>query len=154
MSTLVRRPATYLALPMLLNCALTLLTYSLPGGYADGIALLAIAAAATCVLDARLRIQLPAVERFRAYRYAGTRDAFLVMALAAVVTVFCIVDVALFPIPLFSDPSSYATLSPLRAHVRHISTCAGSCRRSRCCACAIAGYARRWWCWDSCSRSW
>ncbi|CAE1135462.1 hypothetical protein [Xanthomonas euroxanthea] len=121
MSTLLRRPATYLALPMLLSCALTLLTYCLPGGYADGIALLAIAAAATCVLDARLRIQLPAVERFRAYRYVGTRDAFLVMTLAAVVTVFCIVDVALFPIPLFSDPSSYATLSPLRAHVRHIS---------------------------------
>ncbi|MBB6573738.1 hypothetical protein [Xanthomonas arboricola] len=121
MSTLLRRPATYLALPMLLSCALTLLTYALPGDYLDGIALLAAAAAATCVLDAVLRVQLPAVERFRAYRYTGTRDAFLVMTLAAVVTLFCVVDVALFPIPLFSDPSSYATLSPLRAHVRHIS---------------------------------
>ncbi|WP_349779995.1 hypothetical protein SE336_08935 [Xanthomonas arboricola] len=121
MSTLLRRPATYLALPMLLSCALTLLTYALPGDYLDGIALLAAAAAATCVLDAVLRVQLPAVERFRAYRYTGTRDAFLVMTLAAVVTLFCIVDVALFPVPLFSDPSSYATLSPLRAHVRHIS---------------------------------
>ncbi|KER82882.1 hypothetical protein [Xanthomonas arboricola] len=121
MSTLLRRPATYLALPMLFSCALTLLTYNLPGDYADGIALLAAAAAATCVLDAVLRVQLPAVERFRAYRYTGTRDAFLVMTLAAVVTLFCVVDVALFPIPLFSDPSSYATLSPLRAHVRHIS---------------------------------
>ncbi|WP_115511246.1 hypothetical protein [Xanthomonas arboricola] len=121
MSTVLRRPATYLALPMLLSCALTLLTYALPGDYLDGIALLAAAAAATCVLDAVLRVQLPAVERFRAYRYTGTRDAFLVMTLAAVVTLFCVVDVALFPIPLFSDPSSYATLSPLRAHVRHIS---------------------------------
>ncbi|PPT84403.1 hypothetical protein XarzCFBP7410_09455 [Xanthomonas arboricola pv. zantedeschiae] len=121
MSTLLRRPATYLALPMLFSCALTLLTYALPGDYLDGIALLAAAAAATCVLDAVLRVQLPAVERFRAYRYAGTRDAFLMLTLAAVVTLFCIVDVALFPIPLFSDPSSYATLSPLRAHVRHIS---------------------------------
>ncbi|CAE6753289.1 hypothetical protein [Xanthomonas arboricola] len=121
MSTLLRRPATYLALPMLFSCALTLLTYALPGDYLDGIALLAAAAAATCVLDAVLRVQLPAVERFCAYRYTGTRDAFLVMTLAAVVTLFCIVDVALFPIPLFSDPSSYATLSPLRAHVRHIS---------------------------------
>ncbi len=43
MSTLLRRPATYLALPMLLSCALTLLTYALPGDYADGIALLAAA---------------------------------------------------------------------------------------------------------------
>ncbi|WOB49050.1 hypothetical protein NYR97_17770 [Xanthomonas hydrangeae] len=121
MNTLLRRPATYLALPMLLSCALTLLTYRLPGDYLDGIALLAVAAAATFVLDALLRTQLPAVERFRNYRYAGTRDAFVVMTLAAVVTVFCIVDVTLFPIPLFSDPSSYATLSPLRSHVRHIS---------------------------------
>ncbi|NHF68293.1 hypothetical protein [Xanthomonas hortorum] len=121
MNTLLRRPATYLALPMLLSCALTLLTYTLPADYLDGIALLAAAAAATFVLDAVLRTQLPAVERFRNYRYAGTRDAFVVMTLAAVVTVFCIVDVALFPTPLFSDPSSYATLSPLRSHVRHIS---------------------------------
>ncbi|KQQ71600.1 hypothetical protein ASF73_11805 [Xanthomonas sp. Leaf131] len=121
MSTVLRRPATYLALPMLLSCTLTRVTYTLPGDYLDGIALLAAAAAATFALDAVLRTQLPAVERFRNYRYAGTRDAFVVMALAAVVTVFCIVDVSLFPIPLFSDPSSYATLSPLRSHVRHIS---------------------------------
>ncbi|MEA9578066.1 hypothetical protein VC218_03775 [Xanthomonas nasturtii] len=121
MSALLRQPATYLAVPMLLSCALTLLTYTLPDGYLDGIVLLAIAAAATFALDAVLRIRLPAVEEFRHYRYVGTRDAFLAMMLAAVVTVFCIVDVVVFPIPLFSDPSSYATLSPLRSHVRHIS---------------------------------
>ncbi|MFC0154544.1 hypothetical protein ACFFJ4_13235 [Xanthomonas dyei] len=121
MSMLLRRPATYLALPMLLSCALTLLTYTLPDGYLDGIVLLAIAAAATFALDAALRTRLPAVEAFRHYRYAGTRDACVAMTLAAVVTVFCIVDVVVFPIPLFSDPSSYATLSPLRSHVRHIS---------------------------------
>ncbi|WP_115561833.1 hypothetical protein [Xanthomonas arboricola] len=121
MSALLRQPATYLAVPMLLSCALTLLTYTLPDGYLDGIVLLAIAAAATFALDAALRTRLPAVQEFRHYRYAGTRDAFLAMTLAAVVTVFCIVDVVVFPIPLFSDPSSYATLSPLRSHVRHIS---------------------------------
>ncbi|MFO3704185.1 hypothetical protein ACI6Q5_04180 [Xanthomonas codiaei] len=121
MSILLRRPATYLALPMLLSSAVTLATYTLPDGYLDGIALLALAAAATVVLDAVLQTRLPAVERFRSYRYAGTRDAFLAMALAAAVTLFCIADVVLFPIPLFSDPSSYATLSPLRSHVRHIS---------------------------------
>ncbi|KQR17998.1 MULTISPECIES: hypothetical protein [Xanthomonas] len=121
MSALLRQPATYLAVPMLLSCVLTLLTYTLPDGYLSGIVLLAIAAAATFALDAVLRIRLPAVEEFRHYRYAGTRDAFLAMTLAAVVTVFCIVDVVVFPIPLFSDPSSYATLSPLRSHVRHIS---------------------------------
>ncbi|MEA9606556.1 hypothetical protein QY702_08905 [Xanthomonas campestris pv. plantaginis] len=118
---LLRRPATYLALPLLLSCALTLLTYTLPDGYLDGIALLAVAALVVLVLDGVLGTRLPGVQQFRLQRYAGTRESFLVMALAAGVAVFCLLDVALFPIPLFSDPSSYATLSPLRSHVRHIS---------------------------------
>ncbi|WP_285447351.1 hypothetical protein [Xanthomonas sp. LMC-A-07] len=119
--SLLRRPATYLALPLLLSCALTLLTYTLPDGYLDGIALLAAAALVVLLLDGVLGTRLPSVQQFRLQRYAGTRESFLVMALAAGVAVFCLLDVALFPIPLFSDPSSYATLSPLRAHVRHIS---------------------------------
>ncbi|WP_115572845.1 hypothetical protein [Xanthomonas campestris] len=118
---LLRRPATYLALPLLLSCALTLLTYTLPDGYLDGVALLAVAALVVLVLDGVLGTRLPSVQQFRLQRYAGTRESFLVMALAAGVAVFCLLDVALFPIPLFSDPSSYATLSPLRSHVRHIS---------------------------------
>ncbi|WP_115555820.1 hypothetical protein [Xanthomonas campestris] len=118
---LLRRPATYLALPLLLSCALTLLTYTLPDGYLDGVALLAVAALVVLVLDGVLGTGLPGVQQFRLQRYAGTRESFLVMALAAGVAVFCLLDVALFPIPLFSDPSSYATLSPLRSHVRHIS---------------------------------
>ncbi|MCC4609425.1 hypothetical protein LL967_16275 [Xanthomonas campestris pv. zinniae] len=121
MTSLLRRPASYLALPMLLSCALTWLTYTLPDGYGAGVALLAVAAASTCALDALLRTHLPDIEHFRRYRYAGTRDAFLALTLAAVVTVFCIADVVLFPIPLFSDPASYAILSPARSHVRHIS---------------------------------
>ncbi|MCS3848552.1 hypothetical protein GGR70_003615 [Xanthomonas campestris] len=118
---LLRRPATYLALPLLLSCALTLLTYTLPDGYLDGVALLAVVAVLVLVLDGVLGTGLPGVQQFRLQRYAGTRESFLVMALAAGVAVFCLLDVALFPIPLFSDPSSYATLSPLRSHVRHIS---------------------------------
>ncbi|WP_115576881.1 hypothetical protein [Xanthomonas campestris] len=118
---LLRRPATYLALPLLLSCALTLLTYTLPDGYLDGIALLVVAALVVLVLDGVLGTRLPSVQQFRLQRYAGTRESFLVMALAAGVAVFCLLDVAMFPIPLFSDPSSYATLSPLRSHVRHIS---------------------------------
>ncbi|WP_127169943.1 MULTISPECIES: hypothetical protein [Xanthomonas] len=117
----LRRPATYLFPSLVISCLVSVGTYQLPVGYLNGIFLLIVAAWLLLVLDVLIGIKLPAFERFRAYRYAGTRDAFLVMALAAVVTVFCIVDVALFPVPLFSDPSSYATLSPLRAHVRHIS---------------------------------
>ncbi|WP_266103391.1 hypothetical protein [Xanthomonas campestris] len=106
---------------MLVSCSVTWLIYVLPPGYMQGVVVLAVMALLTPVLDVLLRIRLPAAEQFRNYRYAGTRDAFLAMTLAAVVALFCIADVVLFPIPLFSDPSSYATLSPLRSHVRHIS---------------------------------
>ncbi|CAD0338942.1 hypothetical protein [Xanthomonas hortorum] len=106
---------------LIISCFVTIVTYELPPGYMQGIVWLVTAAWAVLIIDLLIGFKLPALERFRNYRYAGTRDAFVVMTLAAMVTVFCIVDVALFPIPLFSDPSSYATLSPLRSHVRHIS---------------------------------
>ncbi|WDM69715.1 hypothetical protein [Xanthomonas cucurbitae] len=121
MKTWLRRPASYLALPMLLSCMLTVLTYRLPDDYLAGIALLVVTAATIVLVDAFQRARLPSAERFRNYHYAGTRDAFLALALAAGVTAFCMVDLLLFPIPLFSDPSSYASLSPLRSHVRHVS---------------------------------
>lgn len=117
----LRRPATYLFPSLVISCLVTVGIYQIPIDYIKGIFWLLFAAWQVFVLDLLIGIRLPSFERFRAYRYTGTRDAFLVMTLAAVVTLFCIVDVALFPIPLFSDPSSYATLSPLRAHVRHIS---------------------------------
>lgn len=120
MSTLLRRPATYLAVPMLLSCALTWLTYALPDGYLEGIVLLALAAAATFArygathagAVGRALSPLPLRRYPRCIPGDGT---------GAAVTVFCIADLVLFPIPLFSDPASYATLTPLRAHVRHIS---------------------------------
>ncbi|OAX89342.1 hypothetical protein A7D16_00135 [Xanthomonas nasturtii] len=120
-ASLLRRPATYLTPAIFFSCIVTAVTYELPSGYWQGLAWLLAGASGVLVLDLLAGPQLPCSCLFRQYRYAGTRDAFLAMALAAVVTVFCIADVVLFPIPLFSDPSSYASLSPLRAHVRHIS---------------------------------
>ncbi|WP_311238498.1 MULTISPECIES: hypothetical protein [unclassified Xanthomonas] len=117
----MRRPYTYLAIPIVISCFITAVTYELPPGYSQGLVWLLAAAIGVFVLDLVVGTKLPSFERLRRHRYAGTRDAFLAMTLAAVVTVFCIVDVVVFPIPLFSDPSSYATLSPLRSHVRHIS---------------------------------
>ncbi|WP_115559516.1 hypothetical protein [Xanthomonas dyei] len=117
----MRRPYTYLAIPIVISCFITAVTYELPRGYSQGLVWLLAAAMGVFVLDLVVGTKLPSFERFRRHRYAGTRDAFLAMTLVTVVTVFCIVDVVVFPIPLFSDPSSYATLSPLRSHVRHIS---------------------------------
>ncbi|KGK56230.1 MULTISPECIES: hypothetical protein [Xanthomonas] len=119
--TWVRRPCVYLSPPMAVSCFITVATYELPTGYAQGLVWLVAGAAAIFVLDMLTGPKIPTSEHFRRYRYAGTRDAFLALTLAAVVTVFCIADVVLFPIPLFSDPASYATLSPARSHVRHIS---------------------------------
>ncbi|CTP86202.1 hypothetical protein [Xanthomonas graminis] len=121
MKRLLRLPSSYFGLPLLFSCALTLLTFDLPPGYAAGIALLAAAAATTLLLDALHGIRLPSLAAFRARRYAGTREAFVALCLAALVGLFCVLDLALFPIPLFTNPSAYADLTPLHAHVRHLS---------------------------------
>jgi hypothetical protein len=121
MNRFLRMPSSYLGLPMLFSCAVTLLTYDLPAEYMIGIALLTASAVAIMTLDLLLGVRLPPLPRFRERQYAGTRESFLALALATLVAVFCVLDVALFPVPIFNDPSSYATLSPLHMHVRHFS---------------------------------
>lgn len=117
----LRLPSSYLGLPLLFSCGVTLLTYELPADYLPGIALLAALAAAVIALDLLLGIRLPPSPRFRQRQYAGTRESFLALALAALVTLFCVLDVVMFPVPIFNEPSAYATLSPLHTHVRHVS---------------------------------
>jgi hypothetical protein len=121
MNRLLRLPSAYLGLPILLSCGLTMLTYELPDGYLQGILLLAGAAAATLLLDFLGGARLPPLARFRRRDYAGTRESFVALALAALVAAFCLLDLALFPVPLFGDPASYATLDSLHTQVRHVS---------------------------------
>lgn len=118
---LMLRPSTYLALPLILACGCTWLAYDMPADYVGGLLLLAATAVAVCLLDALIARPLPAIWRFRMRRYVGTRDAFVALAYAAVVVAFCILDLTLFPIPLFDKPSSYAVMEGGREHVRHIS---------------------------------
>jgi hypothetical protein len=121
MTSLILRPSSYLALPLLLACACTLLAYDMPPAYLAGLALLAAAAVAVLLLDHLAGRALPPEARFRTRRYAGTRDGFVAMGYAAVVVAFCILDLALFPIPLLDKPASYAVMENGREHVRHIS---------------------------------
>lgn len=121
MKRLLRFPSTYLGLPILLTCGLTVLTYDLPAGYFEGICLLAVTALAILLADRVIGIRLPEIAQFRSRRYAGTRDAFVALALAAVVIFFCLLDLTLFPIPLIDNPSSYATMEGGREHIRHVS---------------------------------
>lgn len=121
MKRLLCLPSTYLGLPILLACGLTLLTYDLSAEYLKGLLLLAASAAIMVWFDVRTRTRIPEPARFRARHYAGTRDAFVALVFAGMVAFFCLVDLTLFPIPLLDKPSSYALMEGGREHVRHIS---------------------------------
>jgi len=121
MKRLLCLPSAYLALPMLLACAVTVLTYDLPVDYLPGVLLLAVVAASIAGLDLHARTRIPPAARFRARRYAGSRDAFVALAFAWLVAVFCVLDLALFPIPLFNNPAAYAVMKDGHEHIRHVS---------------------------------
>jgi hypothetical protein len=121
MKQLLRLPSTWLALPILLACGLTLLAYDLPLDYLPGLLLLAVVAATLMLFDVQAGIRIPPAACFRARHYAGTRDGFVALAFAGAITVACLLDLTLFPVPLFGTPSSYASMAGGREHVRHIS---------------------------------
>ncbi|TAM28242.1 MAG: hypothetical protein EPN68_05430 [Rhodanobacter sp.] len=121
MKRLLRLPSTWLGLPILFACGLTWLTYDLSADYLQGLLLLAVLAAAIILFDVQAGVRLPEFAQFRARRYAGTREAFLALALAWLIVLFCVLDLALFPIPLFDKPSAYAVMEGGRAHIRHVS---------------------------------
>jgi hypothetical protein len=121
MKRLLRLPSTYLALPLLLACGLTLLAYDLPDGYLEGMLVLALTAMGVVLADAVMGTRLPRIAQFRARHYAGTRDAFVALIFAAAIVLFCLLDLTLFPVPLLDNPSSYATMENGREHIRHIS---------------------------------
>jgi hypothetical protein len=121
MKPLLCLPSAYLALPILVACGMTLLTYDLPVDYLQGLLLLVVIAAAITLFDVQAGVRIPPAMRFRARSYAGTRDAFVALAFAGLIAVFCVLDLALFPIPLFNNPSSYAVMEGGHEHIRHVS---------------------------------
>ncbi len=118
---LLRLPSIYLGLPMLLACGITWLTYDLPVDYLDGLLLLAATASVIVLFDVNAGVRIPETVRFRTRNYAGTRDSFVALAFAGLILLFCLLDLTLFPIPLFDKPSSYASMEGGREHIRHIS---------------------------------
>jgi len=121
MKTLLRLPSFYLSVPLLVACGLTLLTYDLPVDYLEGLLLLAAVALAILAVDVFVGIRLPESGAFLRRDYAGTRDAFVALLFAALIVVFCVLDLILFPVPLFASPSSYANMEGGRDHIRHVS---------------------------------
>ena len=121
MKRLLRLPSTYLGLPLLLACGLTWLTYDLPPDYLEGLLLLVLAASAIILFDVQAGARLPEIAQFRSRSYTGTRDSLVALVFAGLILLFCLLDLALFPIPLLDKPSSYATFDGGREHIRHIS---------------------------------
>lgn len=121
MKQLLRLPSFYLSMPLLVACGLTLLTYDLPSDYMEGLLLLAAMAMVILAFDLFSGIRLPPCDAFLARDYAGTRDGFVALAFAALIVVFCVLDLVLFPVPLFVSPSAYANMEGGRDHIRHIS---------------------------------
>lgn len=120
MNGLLRLASTYLSLPLLFACAAAWLTYDMPAGYMEGIGLLSLAALLVMALDLITGPRLPQGIRL-AGEYAGTREAFVALAFCALVGVFCVLDLALFSVPLWDKPSAYADMDGGREHIRHIS---------------------------------
>ena len=121
MRWLLRLPSAYLGLPILFACGLTLLTYELTADYLQGLLLLALTAAAIVLFDTQAGLRIPTAALFRARNYAGTREAFVALMLAGMIGLFCLLDLTLFPIPLFDNPAAYASMAGGREHVRHVS---------------------------------
>ena len=121
MKRLLRLPSTWLGLPILLACGLTWFTYELPPDYLEGLLLLVVTAAAIVLLDVQACVRIPDTAHFRARDYTGTRDAFVALAFAGLILLFCLLDLTLFPIPLFDKPSAYAVMTGGREHIRHVS---------------------------------
>lgn len=121
MNRLLRLPSIYLVLPMVLACVLTLYSFDMPDTYLQGLSLLTVASLGVLLIDMLFGTRLPPLASFRHHRYAGTREAFVALAYAVAVGLFCLLDLALFPIPLLTNPSSYATMEGGHQHIRHIS---------------------------------
>lgn len=121
MNRVLRLPSTWLGLPILLACGLTLFTYELPVDYLEGLLLLVVTASAIVLLDVQAGLRIPTTVQFRARHYDGTRESFVALGLAGLILLFCVLDLVLFPIPLFNKPSAYASMAGGREHIRHVS---------------------------------
>lgn len=119
--TPLRRASTYIAFPLLASCVIALLTFQFPAGYGAGLCLLIGTALGVLALDHWLGRPLPPLATLLQYRYVGSREALVALLFAAGVLVFCVLDLTLYPVPLFDHPSGYAVMIGGREHIRHIS---------------------------------
>jgi hypothetical protein len=99
----------------------TLITFAVPAAYFTGIFLLSGIALTVIGLDIAFKLRLPSLSVLKSINFTGSRGAFVASVFAGFIMLFCVLDLTLFPIPLFGDPTTYATFDGGRAHIRHVS---------------------------------
>jgi len=115
-----RSPSVFFSLPLFGSCLVTLLAFDLPNGYGIGVSILIVVALLALVVDAILKIRLPARNTLRLVPFYRSSECYWVRFLAWFVLMACFIDLTLFPLPLLT-PEIYANFDGGRAHVRHIS---------------------------------
>jgi len=119
---ILRFPSFYIAFPFFVSALFAVLIFEFPDGYIDGVYFLLTIVSLIVPMDVFIirgggtRKSLPKIGYFD-----NLRQKRIAVTLAAIVIFFCVIDLSFFKIPLFNDPTSYATFEGGRLHVRHIS---------------------------------
>jgi hypothetical protein len=118
---LLVKPSLFLAFPLLISCGAAFVSFDLPHGYLYGWFFLILVALLILGIDIMLPIRLPLRIELQQVRFSGHRESITAILFSWAILAACLVDITLFPIPIFTDPSLYATFEESRGHVRHIS---------------------------------
>lgn len=117
---MLRSPALFFAVPLLLGVASTAVTFELPFSYLAGMGWLVVLALLALCLDQVLCISLPPRTELKAELSKPSREAIVGLGIGWLVVAACVVDLVAFPLPLL-HPAIYADFSGGRSYVRHIS---------------------------------
>ncbi len=118
--SLLRSPALFFSVPLLISVASAAVTFELPFPYIQGMGWLVLIALLALCFDRMLLIFLPARAEIKRSLLVTSRETRVGLGLGWLVVVACVVDILAFPLPLL-NPSIYADFSGGRSYVRHIS---------------------------------
>lgn len=119
---LLRYPSFYIATPFLTSITTYFLSFNFSYQQLPGIGVLLGFAIGAVLFDVCLKVRLPPLSEFRELSFLGTREAFVFVPFGLLIVIFCVLDLTLFPIPLLTDPTTYATFTEGRNHIRHVSS--------------------------------
>jgi hypothetical protein len=119
-TSFLRSPSMFFAVPLLLSIVATLATFDLPSSYYNGLGMLFLLVLLSTCIDRVQGARLPTREDIRSGIDKHPRELQVGLALGWLVLAACVVDLVAFPLPIL-NPSIYADFGGGRASVRHIS---------------------------------